>query len=290
MGGQSEHLIHFSDLRNFSEIHDRDAICDMPDHRQVVSDEEVRETEIRLKLFQQIDHAGPDRHIESGDGFIEDDEFGPERQGSRYSDALALAARKLLGIPARMFRSKADGIEKLLNPTNAFGLRHTVSQQWLGEDIRDRHSRIERSLRILKHDIQFSASLEPFLIRHVRGVLPKDNDPSRRGPDKIEDLHNRRGLAATRLTDKAQGLPFSNIQTDSVDGENCAHTSSHDRAFYEGKMFNKIRHIEHNGPLVSRDTGGRGRRGQGRRKNVDTLEIVFLDFVAAMTSRRMPCP
>lgn len=92
MGGQSEDLIHFSDLCNFSEIHHSDAIDDMPDHRQVVCNKEVRESEIRLKLFQEIDHSSADGYVECGYGFIQDEQSWPERQSPRDADPLPLAA------------------------------------------------------------------------------------------------------------------------------------------------------------------------------------------------------
>ena len=85
-------LIDVSDLGDLTEIHDRNAVGDVSHNRQIVSDKKVGEPQIGLKLFQQIDHAGTDRHVERGNRFVQDKEFRPKRQRPGNADALALAA------------------------------------------------------------------------------------------------------------------------------------------------------------------------------------------------------
>ena len=103
MSGHTENAIHLSDLRNLAEIHDRHAICDVPDDGQIVGDEKVGEAQIGLQFFEQIDHSGANRNVESGNRFIQNQKFRPKREGSSNADALALPAGKFLRIPAGMW-------------------------------------------------------------------------------------------------------------------------------------------------------------------------------------------
>jgi hypothetical protein len=56
--------VRWTDLHDFAEIHHRDAVADVLDHRQVVRDEEVREPEPRPQVGQQVQHLRLDRHVE----------------------------------------------------------------------------------------------------------------------------------------------------------------------------------------------------------------------------------
>lgn len=47
-----------------SEIHDRDPIADVLDHRKIVRDKEISQGKLLLQILQQIDHLGLNRQIE----------------------------------------------------------------------------------------------------------------------------------------------------------------------------------------------------------------------------------
>ena len=62
----------------------------------------------RLKIAQKVHDLGLDRHIERTGRFVEDDQPGFEHKGAGDGDALALAARKLMGVALRRIRVEAD--------------------------------------------------------------------------------------------------------------------------------------------------------------------------------------
>ena len=80
------------ELDDLAEVHDRDAIGDVADEREVVRDEEVREPEVALERLEQVDDLRANRDVECRDGLVEDDELRVQRQRAREADALSLAA------------------------------------------------------------------------------------------------------------------------------------------------------------------------------------------------------
>ena len=65
-----------ADLDDGAEIHHRDAMRDLPDQREVVRDEEVREPALVAEVEQQVEHLRLDRNVERGDRLVADDEVG----------------------------------------------------------------------------------------------------------------------------------------------------------------------------------------------------------------------
>ena len=95
------------------EVHHRDAVADVLDHRQVVRDEDVGQAELLLQVFEQVDHLRLDRHVERGHRLVADDELGAHRQRARDADALALAAGELVRVAPHVVGAQADGLEQL---------------------------------------------------------------------------------------------------------------------------------------------------------------------------------
>ena len=73
-------------------------MADVLHHRQIVCDEQVGQPELVLQVHQEIDHLRLNGDIESRDRLLPDNEVGAEHQRPRDADALALAARELMGI------------------------------------------------------------------------------------------------------------------------------------------------------------------------------------------------
>ncbi len=63
-----------------------------------MGDEKVRQFELLLQIFQQVDDLCLNRNVERRDRLVADDETGFDRQGAGDADALALAARELVRI------------------------------------------------------------------------------------------------------------------------------------------------------------------------------------------------
>src|SRR5690242_16696335 len=57
-------------LDNLAQIHHRNAVSDVLDDRQIMTDEEQREAELPLQILQQVDDLRLDRDVERGDRFV----------------------------------------------------------------------------------------------------------------------------------------------------------------------------------------------------------------------------
>lgn len=51
-------------LDNLAQIHDGDMVAYMPDHRQVVGDEDIGEAKLLLQVLQEIEDLSLNGHIE----------------------------------------------------------------------------------------------------------------------------------------------------------------------------------------------------------------------------------
>ena len=76
----------------------------MADYRKIVRDENIGELEFILQILHQIDHLRLDRNVQRADRFIRDDDLRIGRKRPRDSDALPLAAGKLVRIAIRLLR------------------------------------------------------------------------------------------------------------------------------------------------------------------------------------------
>ncbi len=91
-----------ADLDDLAEVHDSHSVRDVTHDREVVCDEEERDTEFVLQILQQVDHAGLNRHVERRDGLVENEQLGLQDEGPGDTDALALAARELVRVTVRV--------------------------------------------------------------------------------------------------------------------------------------------------------------------------------------------
>ena len=79
-------------------------MADMGDHRQIMGDKQIGEIVLALQVDQQIDHLGLDRDVKRRDRLVAHDQAWSERQCTGDTDALALAAGKLMRIVAHLIR------------------------------------------------------------------------------------------------------------------------------------------------------------------------------------------
>ena len=103
-------------LDDAPEIHHGDPLRDLPNHGEVVRDEEVGEPPIALQVGQQVEHLGLHRDVERRDRLVADDEAGLDRQRPRDPDALPLAAGELVRVAARVAGIEADLLEQRAPP------------------------------------------------------------------------------------------------------------------------------------------------------------------------------
>ncbi len=86
-------------------MQDAHSIGHLAHHCEVVTDEQIGEPELFLQPAHQLENLSLDGNVESGGGFVADDEFGLARKRAGNRDALALATGKFVGIFAHGDRS-----------------------------------------------------------------------------------------------------------------------------------------------------------------------------------------
>jgi hypothetical protein len=76
MSRSAADLLHHSQLNDLPKIHHGDAVTHVPDHPQVMRDEEIGQVEFMLQTLQEIEDLRPDGDVQRRNGFIGDDEPG----------------------------------------------------------------------------------------------------------------------------------------------------------------------------------------------------------------------
>ena len=112
--GVEVEVVAGADFDDFAEVHDGDAVGDVPHDGQVVGDEQVGEVEFALQVVEEVDDLGLDGDVEGGDGFVGDDQFRAQGQGAGDADALALAAGEFVGVAVVVLGAEADQFEQVV--------------------------------------------------------------------------------------------------------------------------------------------------------------------------------
>ena len=121
--GCSKTLADLADLHDPAQVHHRDPVGDVPDHREVVGDEQVGQAELGLELVQQVDHAGLDGDVERRHRLVEHEQLGLQRQRPGDADPLPLAAGELLRVAVGVVGSRPTSRSSSLTRSSiAFGL------------------------------------------------------------------------------------------------------------------------------------------------------------------------
>ena len=146
------------------------------------------------------------------------------------ADALALAAREVLRETVGVRRLEADQAQQLVDPLVDLGLLDAVRLERLGEHVVDEQTRIERRHRILEHHLQVASYRLALRLRQPGEVLAEHRDTALLRRQQIEDLQQRRGLAASRLADQAERLALAHVDREVVDGVHGADLALEDRS------------------------------------------------------------
>ena len=220
------------DLDHAAEIHDRHAVADVLDDRQVVSDEEIGQSEFLLQVLEQIDDLGLDRDVERGYGLVADDQLRLDRERARYADALALAARELVRVAAHVIGLQADRLEQLDHPRRQFGagLGEFVDDERLADDAADRHARVQRCERVLEDYLHVATERAKRVSAEVRDVAALEPDLAGRRLDEAQDAAAGRRLAAAGLADEPKRLSSRDVEADAIDGMHAVDLAREDAA------------------------------------------------------------
>ncbi len=117
MDGILKDLLRGACFQEVAQVQDADAVGDVFHHGKIMGDEQIGGSRFLLDIFHQVYHLSLYGHIQGGDAFIGDDQFGIHDQGPGDAHSLALSAGELVGIAGGVLRGQAhlgqDGVDLL---------------------------------------------------------------------------------------------------------------------------------------------------------------------------------
>ena len=139
---------HFNQI---TEIHNADSVAEVFYDRQVVRDEQNGKSELFTQIVQQVDDLRLNGNVQSGNRFVCNDKFRLHDDGTSHADTLTLTAGELVRITRRMLRNKAYHFQNFVNFfVYILFVLYALYNKAFGNDISDRHTRIQRCDRILE--------------------------------------------------------------------------------------------------------------------------------------------
>jgi hypothetical protein len=99
-----EQIIVFSHLDDLAQVHHRHPVAHMMDHTEVMGDKQIRQAELSLQIFEQIQYLSLDGDIEGRYRFVRHNQLGLQGNGAGDADPLSLPATELMGIAASVPR------------------------------------------------------------------------------------------------------------------------------------------------------------------------------------------
>src|SRR3546814_8217609 len=76
VSGIVENLGGSADFEQSPGLHDADDVADLANNRQIVGNEEIGQAQFSLQLVEERQNLRLHRDIESGDGFVENEQIG----------------------------------------------------------------------------------------------------------------------------------------------------------------------------------------------------------------------
>jgi len=205
----------------FAEIHHGHPVGDVLDHREVVGDNEVGKPELLLEIGEQIEDPGLYGDVERGHRLVADDELGFDRERAGDADPLALAARELVRVPARVIGLQPDRLEELSNALVAVLRRNdVVNREGLADDVGDGQLRVQAGEGILKDVLNLGSQRPEFGPGALGQFGVAVGDRARSRLEQSDERPAERRLAAAALADQPERLAGANLEVDAVDRPN----------------------------------------------------------------------
>ena len=226
-------------------VHDADVLAELPDHRQVVADEDDREAEPRSQVFEQLEHLRLHRHVERRRRLVAEEHrrLGGERDRDQRR---AGASRPRAGAGRRARAGPGSGIPTIRS--SSIARSHDCRfERRRGRAAAPRRSasptvlkRIERAERILE-DHRHPPAQRPAnvadSVRELGSVEPHDAAVhARRRGKQGHDCAQRQALPRTGLADEPESPAGRDLERDAVDGREAAARARHrDRQVLDGE-------------------------------------------------------
>lgn len=111
-----EHLLGDTKFHHAAQIHHRDPLRHQPHHREVMTDEQVRQPEPLPQIQKQPQHDGLHRNIQAGGGLIQHDKARLHHQNARQPDPALLPAADLMRIQREVTLGQTDSRQHFSHP------------------------------------------------------------------------------------------------------------------------------------------------------------------------------
>ena len=157
-------IFRFSEVMDlfydFAMLHDDDVVAEAVCESKVMADEHVGHMGLFLQTIKQIEDGLLDGYVESGGGFVADDDFRLEDEGARDSDTLALAAGHVVRIAIGEIFGKIDQTKHFLRlGFDILLIDHAEVFERFADDFLDALLRIEGGGGVLKDHLDGFAVL-----------------------------------------------------------------------------------------------------------------------------------
>src|SRR3954454_9788645 len=216
-------------LDDLARVHDRDAIAELDEQREVVRDEQDGEAEPPLELLELLQDLALHDHVERRRRLVHHDELWLERQRHCDHDALTHAPRELVRIRPHARPLDAYQLEQVAGARECIVAADVaiVGPVHVDELVADAHDRVEDVHRALEHERDVApAHAAQLLAAHRDEILPLEEDaPARDLRGRFEDLEHgarERALAAAGLAGEPEDLAGRDRERDVVDGAHAA--------------------------------------------------------------------
>src|SRR5579862_4556699 len=108
-------------LNYLTEVHDRDGVAYVPDHREIVRNEQNRNLSFSLHPAKEIQNGSLDGNVQRRRDLVCDDYLRTDGQRARDRDALTLSAGELVWITLERARAEFDELQRLLRESIPLG-------------------------------------------------------------------------------------------------------------------------------------------------------------------------
>ena len=241
-------LFGVGQLHDVALVDDGDAVGDVAHDGEVMGDEEIGDAALFLHMAQKVQNLGADGHIQCRDGLVSDDEFRLHDESPGDADALALAARELVGEAGRKLGQQAHIQQRLTDffvPLGGGEVWPDIHQA-LAYDVAHLGALVQGGLGVLEYHLNF---LDDLLVQRVGDLavylLALIEHLAARGGQDAHDGPANGGLARTGLAHQTEGLAL-------IDGEVCvldglvslaAGAVGHFEVFYLDQNFAFVCHV-----------------------------------------------
>src|SRR5699024_698802 len=174
--GVAHDLRGLADLDEVTVAHDGDALGDPFDHRQIMADEQARESVFLLQAFEQVEDLRLHRYVERRGRLVGDEQLRPQGQSAGDADALTLTAGELMGVPVAHRRRQLDRFEQLFDLLAQFRSLHPLMEvERFADRLADRQTRVERGAGVLEDDPDLLAQRTQLLVAQTLDARAVDD-------------------------------------------------------------------------------------------------------------------